>query len=192
MIHPDDLPLVTASIEQVLATDQPVDMEARYRRADGSWRYLLSRRVAERDASGEPIAFVGVALDVTERVEHLRHAEELARRLDAASRAAGVGIWTTTADPESTDWNAQMFELFDRYEPPHAPPFRQWLHETVHPDDRDRVRDQARAYFGSGDGLPRSSCASCARTAACAGSSCGRTSTASMRGRAASSASPWT
>ena len=51
---------------------------------------------------------------MTERVEHLRHAEELARRLDAASRAAGVGIWTTTADPESTDWNAQMFELFDR------------------------------------------------------------------------------
>ena len=99
-------------------------MEARYRRADGSWRYVLTRRVVERDAGGEPIAFVGVALDMTERVEHLRHAEELARRLDAASRAAGVGIWTTTIDPASTDWNAQMFELFDRFEPPRAPSFR--------------------------------------------------------------------
>ena len=96
LIHPDDLPLVKASIEQVLATNQPVDMEARYRRADGSWRYLLSRRVVERNQAGEPIAFVGVSLDTTERVEHLRHAEELARRLDAASRAAGIGIWTTT------------------------------------------------------------------------------------------------
>jgi PAS domain S-box-containing protein len=152
LIHPDDVPLVNASIERVLATDQPVDMEARYRRADGSWRYLLSRRVAERDASGNAIAFVGLSLDITERVEHLRHAQELARRLDAASRAAGVGIWTTTADPGSTDWNAQMFELFDRYEPPHAPPFLQWLHETVHPDDRVRVRDQTRAYFENGDG----------------------------------------
>ncbi len=152
LIHPDDLPLVVASNEQSLATDQPVDMEARYRRSDGSWRYLLSRRVVERDAAGQPIAFVGVSLDVTERVEHLRHAEELARRLDAASRAAGVGIWTTTADPESTDWNAQMFELFDRYEPPHPPPFRQWLHETVHPDDRVRVREQTRTYFENGHG----------------------------------------
>jgi PAS domain S-box-containing protein len=152
LVHPDDLPLVAASFEQVLATDQPVDLEARYRRADGSWRYLLSRRVVERNQAGEVIAFVGVSLDVTERVEHLRHAEELARRLDAASRAAGVGIWTTTADPQSTDWNAQMFELFDRYEPPHAPPFHQWLHESVHPDDRVRVRDQTRAYFDNGGG----------------------------------------
>jgi PAS domain S-box-containing protein len=152
LIHPDDLPLVKASVEQVLATNQPVDTEARYRRADGSWRYLLSRRVVERNEAGEAIAYVGVSLDTTERVKHLRHAEELARRLDAASRAAGVGIWTTTADPESTDWNAQMFELFDRHEPPHAPPFRQWLDETVHPDDRARVRDQARAYFESSGG----------------------------------------
>jgi PAS domain S-box-containing protein len=152
LIHPDDLPLVKASVEQVLATNQPVDTEARYRRADGSWRYLLSRRVVERNQAGEAIAYVGVSLDTTERVEHLRHAEELARRLDAASRAAGVGIWTTTLDPQSTDWNAQMFELFDRYQPPHAPPFHQWLHETVHPDDRGRVRELTRTYFEGGDG----------------------------------------
>jgi PAS domain-containing protein len=75
--------------------DQPTDMEARYRRADGSYRYVMTRRVVERDESGEPIAFVGVALDVTERVEQRRQAEELARRLEAASRAAGIGLWTT-------------------------------------------------------------------------------------------------
>jgi signal transduction histidine kinase/ActR/RegA family two-component response regulator len=152
LIHPDDLPRVQAAAQQALASHQPVDVEARYRHADGSWRYLLSRRVVELNAAGEAIAFVGVSLDMTERLEHLRHAEELAQRLDAASHAAGVGIWTTTADPESTDWNAQMFELFDRYEPPHAPPFRQWLHESVHPDDRARVRDLTRAYFERGDG----------------------------------------
>jgi PAS domain S-box-containing protein len=151
LVHPDDLPLVLASGEKALASGEPVDVEARYRRSDGSWRYLLTRRVVERDRKGEPIAFVGVGLDMTERVEHLRHAEELAGRLDAASRAAGVGIWTTTAEPESTDWNAQMFELFDRYEPPQAPPFRQWLHDSVHPADRARVREQTRAYFESGD-----------------------------------------
>ena len=128
-------------------------MEARYRRSDGSWRYLLTRRVVERNAGGEPIAFVGVALDTTERVEHLRHAEELARRLDAASRAAGVGIWTTTAELGSTDWNAQMFELFDRCTPPTAPSFGQWLAESVHADDRERVARESQAYFASGDGL---------------------------------------
>ncbi|HEY2561217.1 MAG TPA: PAS domain-containing protein, partial [Caldimonas sp.] len=153
LVHPDDLTVVKASAQQALASHQPVDLEARYRHTDGSWRYILSRRVVERGAAGEAIAFVGVSLDMTERVEHLRRAEELARRLDAASRAAGVGIWTTTAELCSTDWNAQMFELFDRCEPPHAPNFGRWLAESVHADDRDRVHRESQAYFASGDGL---------------------------------------
>jgi len=152
-IHPDDIPLVLASAEKALASSEPTDMEARYRRSDGTWRYVLTRRVVERSPKGEPIAFVGVALDMTERVEHLRHAEELARRLDAASRAAGIGIWTTTVEPASADWNAQMFELFDRCTPPTAPTLGQWLAESVHPDDRERVGRESHAYFASGDGL---------------------------------------
>ncbi len=153
LVHSDDRPLIAASVEQVLATDQPVDLEARYRHTDGSWRYLLSRRVVERNRAGEAVAFVGVTLDTTKRVEHLRHAEELARRLDAASRAAGVGIWTTARDLGSTDWNAQMFALFDRCAPPTAPSFDQWLADSVHADDRERVGREWRAYFAGGDRL---------------------------------------
>ena len=151
-IHPDDIPIVLASAKQALASTEPTDLEARYRRIDGTWRYVLSRRVVERNGAGEPIAFLGVALDMTERVEHLRHAEELARRLDAASRAAGVGIWTTTLGPGGADWNAQMFELFECCPPPNPPSFGQWLASSVHADDRERVGHQAKAYFLKGDG----------------------------------------
>jgi PAS domain S-box-containing protein len=191
-IHPDDLPLVVESAQQALASNLPVDSEARYRHADGTWRYVLSRRVVERNAKGEAIAFVGVALDMTERVEHLRHAEELARRLDAASRAAGVGIWTTTARPGGVDWNAQMFALFDRCEPPHPPSFGSWLQDSVHPDDRKRVGQRAHAYFLGGDDPFEIEFRALRRTAACAGSSFAPTSTASTPDRVASSASPWT
>ncbi len=151
-IHPDDIPSVIASAEQALASTEPTDLEARYRRIDGTWRYVLSRRVVERSATGEPLAFVGVALDMTERVEHLRHAEELARRLEAASRAAGVGIWTTTIGRGGADWNAQMFELFELCTPPHPPTFGEWIASSVHPDDRDRVKQMSRSYFLSGEG----------------------------------------
>jgi PAS domain S-box-containing protein len=150
-IHPDDLATVRESARQALSSRAPTDMEARYRRHDGSWRYVLTRHVVERNAAGEPLAFIGVALDRTESVEHLRHAEELARRLDAASRAAGVGIWTTTAEPGEVDWNLQMFEIFDRHEAPTPPSFRRWISESVHPDDRERVARHTRVYFASGD-----------------------------------------
>ena len=152
LIHPDDF------------RSSPRRSSRRWRRTSRStWRRATAAptaagatccRAASSSATqaGEAIAFVGVSLDTTERVEHLRHAEELARRLDAASRAAGVGIWTTTADLGSTDWNAQMFELFDRCTPPTAPSFGQWLAESVHADDRERVRRESQAYFASGDG----------------------------------------
>ena len=151
LTHPDDLSLVLEAGERALASRDPIDVEARYLHSDGSWRYMLTRRVVEHNAKGEPIALVGVALDMTERVEHLRHTEELARHLDAASRAAGVGIWTTTAGPDGADWNAQMFELFDRCDPPRPPTFGRWLRDSIHPDDRTRVGQQAYAYFISGD-----------------------------------------
>ncbi|MEO8835258.1 MAG: ATP-binding protein, partial [Caldimonas sp.] len=47
---------------------------------------------------------------------------------------------------------AQMFELFDLCEPPHPPSFRQWITAAIHPDDRDRVARETRAYFARGDG----------------------------------------
>ena len=151
-IHPDDLPAVLSSAHAALNTGEPVDIETRYRRADGSWRYVLTRRVVERDDGGRPIAFLGVALDMTERLENMRHAEELARRLDAASRAAGVGIWTMTLEPSHTDWNEQMFVLFDHFTPPDVPTFGRWLAESLHPDDRDRIGKAARDYLVHGEG----------------------------------------
>ena len=152
LIHPDDIPLVKAAADEALRSDQPTDMEARYRRADGTYRFVMSRRVVERDEHGEPIAFVGVALDVSERVEQRRQAEALARRLEAASQAAGLGLWATTDDPPEVDWNAQMFLLFDRFTFPVVPRFSEWLRESVHPHDRDRVATQAYAYLKRGDG----------------------------------------
>ena len=152
LIHPDDVPGVLASAEQALHSDQPTDMEARYRRRDGSYRYVMTRRVVERNSRGEPLAFVGVALDVTEAVEHRRNADELARRLEAASQAAGMGLWATARDPRETDWNAQMYALFDHFTPPRVPDFTEWLTRSVHPDDLARVGARAHRYLTTGDG----------------------------------------
>ena len=77
---------------------------------------------------------------MTERVEHLRHAEELARRLDAASRAAGVGIWTTTVDLgehrlERADVRAvRSLRAADARRASVS-----GSRESVHADDRERV-----------------------------------------------------
>jgi PAS domain S-box-containing protein len=150
-IHPDDLPAVFASGQRTLATGEPSDAQARYRHADGSWRYIVTRRVLERDASGQPAAFVGVALDMTEQVEGTARSLELAARVDAAARAARVGIWTTTVTTDETDWNAQMYELFDMVGESRPPSLVEWVERCVHPDDRAAVFARAKAYLKGGD-----------------------------------------
>jgi signal transduction histidine kinase/ActR/RegA family two-component response regulator len=151
-IHPDDLPQVLAATERALHADAPTDTEARYRRAGGGWRYVLTRSVVQRAASGDPLALIGVALDVTDRVDRLRASEELARRLESAARAARVGIWTTTVTTDETDWNAQMFEIFDWPKERPPPSLEAFVDACVHPSERARVGAIARDYLVHGDG----------------------------------------
>ncbi len=140
LIHPDDLPKVAAAAEESLQTDRPVDMEARYRRSDGSWRYVLSRRVLRRDDAGTPIEFVGVALDVTEQVEKTRHASELAKRLEVTAAAAGLGIWSRDPNRPRGEWNAEMFEILGRLPALGVPTRHEWIEQIIHPDDRAKMR----------------------------------------------------
>ena len=145
--HPDDVPKLAASSAHALATGVPIDVEVRHRRGDGAWRYMLVRRVIERDTGGQVVAFVGVTLDVTAQVEQSRRAEQLARRLEAAAEAARIGIWTTVIGTRQTEWNAQMYELFDMVGSAEPPTLGAWIAGCVHPDDAARVTRTTRAFM---------------------------------------------
>jgi signal transduction histidine kinase/ActR/RegA family two-component response regulator len=153
--HPEDVHKLAGSAVHSLHTDGPVDVETRHRWPDGTWRHMLVRRVVERDASGKPVAFVGISLDVTDQVERTRHAEQMTRRLESAARAAHVGVWTTHIGTIQTEWNEQMYELFDRIDAGRPPPtLAEWLRQCVHPDDMARVGRAAQGYLkGARGGL---------------------------------------
>jgi PAS domain S-box-containing protein len=139
-IHPDDLPQVTASAQRALASSEPTDMDARYRRRDGSWRHVMTRRVLQRDAQGRPLAFVGVALDVTDRVEAERQSSELSRRFELVTRTAGIGYWSMGSRDERANWSQQLRDIFGLAPGEPVPTLREWLEQLVHPDDRARIK----------------------------------------------------
>jgi signal transduction histidine kinase/ActR/RegA family two-component response regulator len=151
-IHTDDLPRMMLSAEQALKSSHPIDTEARFRRADGGWRYVLTRRIVERAADGAPLAHVGFSMDVSEQVAHSHRTTGQAHRLDAAAQAAGVGIWSVTVGSIEADWNAQMYELFDRVGASRTPSLAEWIDQCVHVQDRQRVWRDVRAYFRAGSG----------------------------------------
>jgi PAS domain S-box-containing protein len=64
-LHPDDLSRIVQ--EQIAGESslKPFVLEARYRRADGEWRWLRSESQPRLDPMGRHIGFIGVAHDVT-------------------------------------------------------------------------------------------------------------------------------
>ncbi len=140
LIHPDDRPAVLRAAEEAMACDRVVDVEARYRHADGSYRHLYSRRVAERDAQGRAIGISGVTIDMTEQIVERERAQAFAQRIDRVTNAAGVGIWSVDTDTGEVEWNEPMYRLYGLPcdEPP--PGNDRWLNELVHPEDREIAR----------------------------------------------------
>jgi PAS domain S-box-containing protein len=148
LIHPDDHASVLASARDTLALGEATDVSARYRHADGSWRSMLTRRVLQRDEHGVPIAFLGVALDVTASAEASRRALELAQRFDLATGTAGIGYWAREGDAERATWSAQMRSLHGLGPDDLVPTLKEWLADFVHPQDRTAMQAEFRRWLG--------------------------------------------
>jgi PAS domain S-box-containing protein len=149
LIHPEDLDRVLASAQTAMRTNQPVDVEARYRHADGSWRSQLLRRIVMRDEQGQPTAFLGVALDVTQRQVEKRRADELARRFEAATRAAGIGHWLVEPGQESAVWSDQLRVIFGLAADAVVPKLGVWMTRHVHPEDLPVLKQTMNSWLQS-------------------------------------------
>jgi PAS domain S-box-containing protein len=96
-LHPDDRGPTEEALRAYLAGDTAeYSAEFRARHRDGSYRWMLSRGVAVRDAAGRPVRFVGTRIDITKRKQAedaLRAAEEeAAARARMAEMGRDVGI----------------------------------------------------------------------------------------------------
>ena len=68
LVHPDDLPEVSAWMNALLADGSPSSwLTFRLRPADGTYRWFEDHISAIRDAAGKIVAFEGMLFDITER-----------------------------------------------------------------------------------------------------------------------------
>jgi len=150
LIHPADVAEARRTFEAARDSGRAADIEMRYRRRDGAWRTMLTRRVLLRDAEGQPTAMMGVALDVTDRQEESRRAAELGRRFELATRAAGIGYWSLEAGQERPRWSDQLRAIHGMAGDAEAPTLREWSDRWVHAEDRADARQRFNDWRDSG------------------------------------------
>lgn len=76
-LHPDDVAMLQAPFTQAMQDHAPFTVEARYRRADGSFRIMRTQANPRFDETGRFLGMTGVNTDVTDQ----RSAEEQSRYL---------------------------------------------------------------------------------------------------------------
>jgi PAS domain S-box-containing protein len=133
-LHPDDVESIAAQWRECLAKGEPLEREHRVLAADGTYRWILTRRVPLRDEAGEVIRWYGIAHDIEDR----KRAEEELRRSEAllaeGQRISSTGTYAWNGDlTERMLLSEEFYRIFE-FEQDSAVTFTQLI-ERFHPED---------------------------------------------------------
>ncbi len=82
-IHQEDQARVKAAIAATLESNKnELEIDYRVAQTDGSVRWVTARGKVERDATGKPVRFPGVVIDITERTRQQNEMVALARQIE--------------------------------------------------------------------------------------------------------------
>ena len=146
--HPDDGPRYLAAYEEAVRTATPFRAEARFRRADGEYRWILSNALPRIDAKGTLIGFIGSSLDITEVKRAETEVRENAERLRLALDASRLGDWSWDPRSDMVTLSERAAEIFGI--PPG--PCMTWsaMQELLHPKDARRAAESVEAALLTG------------------------------------------
>ena len=85
-VHPDDIAGHVERWQRSVASGEAFENEARYRRADGEYRWFLVRAVPLRDEAGQVSRWYGILADIQDRKVAEEAVRESAQRLQHLSR----------------------------------------------------------------------------------------------------------
>jgi PAS domain S-box-containing protein len=133
LTHPEDLDRVVNKRRVALAGGEPLELELRFRQADGKYRWFLGRTVPLRDEKGNIVKWYATVHDIEDR----KQAEEKLRRsetcLAEAQRLSQTGSFVWIPSSGEIYWSDETYRIFeiDRTTIPTVDVVRQ----RIHPED---------------------------------------------------------
>ncbi len=125
--HAEDLEVIRSGVPKL-------EIVGTFRDRDGRDVWIQTDKVPVRDPEGKVIGLIGMAQDITKRKESEAALEDLARRLQLATKASGTGVWDWDLETDRVVWDEQMFALYGL--DPTEVTYETWA-RAVHPEDLD-------------------------------------------------------
>jgi len=155
-VHPEDVAAIVQKWHAALASGEPFEIEARVRRADGSYRALLHRKLPLRDEHGNIVKWFGSSIDIEDRKSAEQRIAEKTSQLERSEfflregeRLARMGSWSLRPDGVFDYWSPETFAIFGFDPAKGIPTLKDWL-AVLHPSDGDRVHALIRKMFSDG------------------------------------------
>jgi PAS domain S-box-containing protein len=147
-VHPDDVAGLVASWRASLASGEPLGFEARVRRADGEYRWMLHHKVAVCDESGRIAKWYGSSVDIEDRkqAEFKMHGSEakLRRIIDTIPALA----WCNLPDGSNEFLNKRWHDYTGLS--PEESGGSGWQ-TVIHPQDLPRMMEKWQEVLTSGE-----------------------------------------
>src|SRR5712671_8186011 len=142
-VHPDDLPETLKAFQHAIEAGTSYEAVHRVRRGDGEFRWHHTRGEPMRDREGRIIQWYGLTIDVDEAEK----AEERLRRSEAylaeAQRISHTGFYAfSPVNRQLLYWSEECYRIWG-FDPVQGLPDREIAARRIHPDDRERVYNEA-------------------------------------------------
>src|SRR5262249_20667519 len=136
-VHPDDLHRLEP-YKASFDARKPLVMQYRLRRNDGEYRWISDQGVARYDADGAFAGYIGSCVDITELISKERALHESKERVDLATKAAGLIVWTWDIAHDDV-WLSDRDRFLFGFSPEEKLNAER-VRSIVHPEDRQLVR----------------------------------------------------
>ena len=133
-IHPEDVAGTVAKWRACIASGEPFEHEARVRRADGEYRWMVHRKVPLRDQRGNIVKWYGSSLDIGDMKRADARQQKSEAYLSEAQGLSHTGSFGWSVLSGELYWSDETYQIFefDRA----VKPTLDLILQRVHPDDR--------------------------------------------------------
>lgn len=131
---PEARPIVSAAVENAIATGDSWDLELPLIKNDGVHIWVRAVGSVEYE-DGEAVRLIGAFQDITQRVIQSALVDEAHSRMELATNSGEIGVWELDLETQKLTWNEWMFRLYGLAPHSEQENYELWS-SIIHPDDK--------------------------------------------------------